>query len=726
MTRSRRADLNEALERHTFGHAVICTFTFEPQFFEGYCLDQLKALSENNNVSVLLDQRCYDELTTAPASEWPRQANIRYLLHPIAVPGVFHPKLFLFASRERGLLVIGSANFTKAGLTSNAELVGVYHYERGKREQDLGIFSQAVQFISAVARRWPSADLDSNLADLLDDAEWLAEEAEIAPDSLRLLHNLERPLWPQIRDASAVPLDAVHVLSRYFDATPAALGRVRNDCKPKQMVLWTQNERTTMTPDWFRHPEIVAGTALVRHCEVTDEDREQPLHAKAVALVHGKRVRLAFGSANFTTAGLWSTADNGNVEIMLLAENLPLEVADPCRLFDPSGTAADLRDATCLRPAAREVREPRRALAVNLTEASLREHRLVCRCTFMSERSAPTEVKACLTFLDGGEARLRLQEATGSFEGQVDEAIVRRCSDGTVVVHVEARTNRSVVLSSNRVLLVNLQDIESGCARGRERRIRDAQRSAAKFVSILDELLRLEETDTLKAFLTFCDIPIIETARTFVPRTARPQWESAGCVRSLGERNLRAYASLHAAAIGFCDRHLRRVRRHCERASVAGVPNFMHIAFAVANVLATQVERVLIGLESTTTPLTSAEWAAHRQRLGEYLTKFSELIEVFYDEYVPALRKRFHAPAIREALLPDLQPLADVCITLLRVQERVEACRCGNLRVRATSGQSITPPIFSHDLLGPARWRKWQDVVGAGLKEVNQWKQAAA
>jgi hypothetical protein len=300
---SQRLDLHEALQRHGFEHAVICTFTFEPLFFEGHCLDRFKSLAENNNVTVIVDRRTYGALIQAPASAWPHFANVRYLLHPVDVPGTFHPKLFLFATKEKGLLIVGSANFTKAGLTSNAELVGLYHYERGKREQHRGLFRQAMQFLEAIAHRWPSADLASNLRELLQGAEWLAPDAAEAPGSLRLIHNLDRPLWTQMHEGLPTPVDAVHILSRYFDAAPSALTRLSKEVKPKEIVLWTQNGLTTMTPAWFRHPAMVNRCAFVRHCAVLDDGHPQPLHAKAVALVRKGTVRLAFGSANFTTAG---------------------------------------------------------------------------------------------------------------------------------------------------------------------------------------------------------------------------------------------------------------------------------------------------------------------------------------------------------------------------------------------------------------------------------------
>jgi PLD-like domain len=252
-----RTNLHSILERHAFDHSVICTFTFEPQFFEGYCLERFRSLAENKNITIILDRWTYEKIIHAPASEWPRLANLRYLLHPIAVPGTFHPKLFLFANRDKGLLVIGSANFTKPGLTSNAELVGVYRYERGKHERYLVLFRQAMQFLLDVAKRWASSDLESNLRDVLHDAEWLAPVSGETSSPLRLIHNLDRPLWEQICEGLRTPVDEVHVLSRYFDAERSILTLIIEGVKTKRVVLWTENGITTMTAAWFDHPAVL-------------------------------------------------------------------------------------------------------------------------------------------------------------------------------------------------------------------------------------------------------------------------------------------------------------------------------------------------------------------------------------------------------------------------------------------------------------------------------------
>ena len=107
-----RLDLHEALSRRTYHNAVLCTYTFNPLFFEDYCLERFTALSSNNNISVCTDRTTYQRVALAPESQRPKHVNLRYLLSQIETKGRFHPKLFLFSTKTSGRLILGSANFT--------------------------------------------------------------------------------------------------------------------------------------------------------------------------------------------------------------------------------------------------------------------------------------------------------------------------------------------------------------------------------------------------------------------------------------------------------------------------------------------------------------------------------------------------------------------------------------------------------------------------------------
>jgi hypothetical protein len=198
---STRFDLHEALGQRSFDHRVVCTYIFDPRLFEEYCLERLTSFSHNDNLTVMLDRGVYEKLLTGPESYRPKRANLRYLLHPVAAArGVFHPKILLFASPSKGRLIVGSANTTRPGITSNAELVGCYDYEEGKAEVFLPLFRSAFSFLAEAARRWPAEQLTRNLEEMLRAAPWLAAaEGHEAVGDFTLLHNLNAPLWDQVR-----------------------------------------------------------------------------------------------------------------------------------------------------------------------------------------------------------------------------------------------------------------------------------------------------------------------------------------------------------------------------------------------------------------------------------------------------------------------------------------------------------------------------------------------
>jgi hypothetical protein len=164
------------------------------------------------------------------------------------------------------------------------------------------------------------------------------------------------------------------------------------------------------------------------------------------------------------------------------------------------------------------------------------------------------------------------------------------------------------------------------------------------------------------------------------------------------------------------------MRRHCSRASIAGIPNFMHIALAIGKVLTVQVEQTLVRLETTRSALTPDEWYEYRQRLEHYLITFRKVVEILYEEYVPALQKRFRAAVIREAIRPDLEPLTELCAAFLQVRDRVDACRKGALRVWARA--LIVPPIFGQDLLSDARWSTWSGAMRRYADRSTAWLKA--
>jgi hypothetical protein len=716
--RSGRVDLHALLAKEVFDHAVLCSFAFDPDFFEGYCLEHFKSLQDNNNISVLLDARTYDDLLTAPMSQRPRQANVRYLLHAIAVPGIFHPKIFLLASKRKGMLIIGSANLTRSGLTSNAELVAVYRFEVDKNEVSLPIFQQAMGFLTALAARWPSPELTSNLNALINGAGWIGADHAADALPLRLVHNLTAPIWEQILFNLDSPVERLDVLSRFFDARPNLLDGLSGLLPPGGLTIWTQNGITTMTSQWLEHPLISTDRGRILLCSYQDGGHHQRLHAKAIALTCPDRTRIVWGSANFTSSALMRTASDGNLEVVLVSDHPPVGRRALERLFDPDGSAIPLTHPDALRTAARVERTKRSANEpFELASATLSEGQVTC-VVHPRDGTAPAPTHVVLTFHDLGRARLPVISAGEALSALARGDEQRFCDEGTTVVHLETDGTHDGPVS-NSVFLINLLDVETGKNQRRERRIREAQQSAQQFTAVLIELIREGDTDALKRFLTLCDIPLAALPRPILFARGRDAHVDGHPIRVLGARNLRDFATLHDAAISFCRRHLRKLQKHCGRPTIRALPNFMHIALAVANVVASQLERAIVGLELANAPLDVNAWFAHRERMDEYVVVLSELVVDINVEFLPWLQKRYDEDLLRDAIAPDVEPLTAVLEKLLGTRQGLDLVCSSKLRIK-TPGGPVVPELHRANRFHPVRWLPVQAEVHAALARVRE------
>ena len=369
--RSQRCNLVDTLSKGTFHNAFLCTFSFDARFFEDYCLEKLDCLNSNGNITVLTDRAIYNQIALLPADQRPKQVNLRYLLVPIDVAGCFHSKLFLLTSSRTGRLIVGSANLTRAGLTTNAELVNLFDFELDEQETFLPLFQDAYQFLLLIAKRWPSEALISNLNELEQKTPWLTKASERAVHAPRLLHNLEKPLWGQIVSEVPRPIDRLSILSRFFDESPAILDQAIAEIAPKKVTIFTQNGLTTMTREWFNHPSVESGKTEVMSCFYEDEGHAQPLHAKALGFESKDNITLIYGSANFTRAALLSGPRNGNVETVMLVGGLAVEEIDTAELFDPNKSRRRLSTSQQLDSAARESAEIVGASQFQIAEATL-------------------------------------------------------------------------------------------------------------------------------------------------------------------------------------------------------------------------------------------------------------------------------------------------------------------------------------------------------------------
>ena len=727
-TRSLKVDLHEQLKKHSFEHALITTFTFGTRFFEDYALENFRSLQENANITVVVDEGEYrDLLESASASpeSFPKQANLRYLLHPVRVPGVFHPKIFFFANKKRGLLMIGSANFTQDGLGSNAELVATFNYEEEKNEEALPLFKAAFDFFEQIAARWPSEQLRSNLDALVAEVPWISKEdagTESSKNLPVLLSNLDEPLWDQLVRRLPSPVTQVSVLSRFYDAQPGLIDHLRQTTNAKRISLYTQNGITTLTKAWLQVPAFLSGEMEVRLCRYTDGEHFQQLHGKAYAFTSGKEVVLALGSANFTNSALRRTASNGNLEVLLCYPASPSGEFSPKAWFDPDGESIRLREEAQLQTAPENTDEPPSPgdrFAIKLIEAivdgdwlTLRlgdgdVEGLVCRITQGSQR------QIVLNPEPAGLGRLRCR---------LDEPTCRRLAANPSIAQLGVQVSESWAARSHPVLVANIHDANSGRDLRRERQIREARQSPQRFIDVLNVLARGEDEERLKQFLTYCDIPIDLPTRLL--RRGRgavnPPPDASGSFIMTSGRHIRTFELLHEAVMDFALRHHRRLDRHVERGTAKGINNFLHILLTVCGLIISQIERLIAALEiDSELKLTSEQWKRIRDNLEDYYMELEKLLQVTADDYFNALLEAAPLARFQGEFAEGLPEIDGVIDRLVRSRERLLTLQKTRLLV-VTPTVTVAGPGFFSSVLAPAKWPAFEKricLLQTGLKQ---------
>lgn len=707
MTRSKRHKINlhDLFLKGKFDHGVICTYTFDPFFFEDYCLDKFTSISENGNLSVMVDRHIYDEFLL-DKNERPKQANIRYLLVPIQAYRTFHPKIVLLASKRKGMLVIGSANFTRAGITSNAELVGAFYFELNDFEDHLSLFIQAFKFIQGLVHYSGSNALASNVRAMAHEASWLTNEVEIHPDQPRLLHNLSIPLFDQLLSSFPNSPDRLTVLSRFFDGTPTILDTIQERLAPKATKLYTQNGLTTLTANWYSHPSVRQRNTTVLTTQFADEGHSQPLHAKLIAVTHRQKHWLAYGSANFTSAALTCAAKDGNIETLLLLPEIDASAVDINAIVDPLSSCQVLSEDGLRTAASKEKVNKSEGCRFEISEAALHDQEIVVYCREISSFEGKS-ILVELSFAEGETALIKARTNGATVTSLASEDLIVKLRPASTLIRLKVETPAGLS-ESNAVILVNLQDFVSGNSVRKERFVREAQESPSQFASILSDLLAGGDENAILSFLNFCDIPLDLERRRSIPPSARVSWVGADGMRTLGTRNLEIYRNLHDASLSFAERHLKRLMRHCSDPEWSGAGNFLHIANAITGVLHAQIERLVAGLSAVTEPLAPGDWYQHRQQLDIYLNLATTVVSILAEDFLPELDNHHHwsIPNSNYGYLRyDIESLKDLIEHILSCRERIDSLRKKNLCVIPVGAtKPIAARYFKDNVLHDENW----------------------
>jgi HKD family nuclease len=290
----------------TYRMGILCTYSLNIDFLENYLL-KLNGLSNCGYISIFTDRKIYNSLFDINKTSKPRWINKRYLLTPIDVSGVFHPKLYLLASDKEVRIGIGSANLTREGLAGNLEITSVFSVTN-KDKSYIGLLIDCLKFLRELTNLSGSEYAKQNLEEFVHYIEALLSDEGC---DLQLLHNINDSIMSQIEyRLSGNIVNSIYVISPFFDKELAVYRQLAKLYPDADISMYIQQSKSNFPVSNYKLENEKAKIHLFMQ-------QDRFIHGKGIIFKTSAGLFLLSGSANFTNSALMVSSKLGNIEIAI-------------------------------------------------------------------------------------------------------------------------------------------------------------------------------------------------------------------------------------------------------------------------------------------------------------------------------------------------------------------------------------------------------------------------
>jgi len=306
-------ELKDASEE--YHQVLIGTFSFDPIFFEEKVLPVFRS-RDAENILVLTDPSEYADKFSKM-----KLAGQEYYIDYCTSKHTFHPKFMLLSWSEGAKLVIGSLNLTKQAWFDSAELLANLDYDFSNPNKEAQyLFNEFRKFLIKIIENnlLKSSKHKAKLQEVIDNLSW----SNIPHDSkeTHLIHNIERPILPQVTDIVSSNIVSAKILAPFFNKEGSVIEHlIENGCK--KIDIYLQPQKVTGFPKEKILKLIEDGKNIKIFSIKLKENDERFIHAKTLILHTKEGSYCLFGSANPTYSGMLSNCQNGNLELCLLRHN---------------------------------------------------------------------------------------------------------------------------------------------------------------------------------------------------------------------------------------------------------------------------------------------------------------------------------------------------------------------------------------------------------------------
>lgn len=308
MGRNDTYNLLEILQKSVgYDIALLTTYNFDIRLFEQAVLN---GLFTNNvrKVSIYIDA---EEFTKSLQNVKTCQIGKKYMVNPIRINSTFHPKVILLLGEKKARLILGSANITTSGYTTNHEVFNFIDYSE-KDPKYLDVIVSAIGFFSSIDKN--SDQLDRELIKEATSFPYYHRTKE--NEESYFLHNLRASILSQARHLITDDVRKVSIAVPYYDGELSAYKEIKSTFPGAAIQLYIQNYKSTF-PVEYNHKNKVANhiNPFAGFRQGNDNCKNNFYHGKVFLFQSAEKSYVLYGSANCTQAALTRSFDKGgNIE----------------------------------------------------------------------------------------------------------------------------------------------------------------------------------------------------------------------------------------------------------------------------------------------------------------------------------------------------------------------------------------------------------------------------
>jgi hypothetical protein len=287
---------------------VLTTFKFDAPFVDIHLINKIFDNNPSADIFILIDAREYDQ----SYKFFTKHTGRLYNLIPVYCnKGVFHPKLFLFYSKEDSRITsyIGSSNITLAGFTSNAEIVtkvsSILDPVDSVAQEATEYFSNLIEKEFVINNKFSEAI--KKISDSLINQK--------PNDEISLIHNLEKPILEQTLEQISLP-EEVTMLAPFWSPNSKVIDKINKKNTLKKLNIMIQKNNHNFSNQKAYQDYCNQNKINLKFYNATFE-KNRIFHSKILQMRSENPVSL-LGSSNMTESALLKDASNGNFEVAAL------------------------------------------------------------------------------------------------------------------------------------------------------------------------------------------------------------------------------------------------------------------------------------------------------------------------------------------------------------------------------------------------------------------------